>query len=426
MKSIAIVGAGITGLGAAHYLTKQGFKVEVFEKASRIGGHTHTVPVEQGGQTYWVDTGFIVYNERTYPHFIALMEELGVQGQHTTMGFSVVDESNGQEFAGKGLGSLLPTLRQRLSPKQWKFALDIVRFNQQVKKDLEQDRLDPSLTLAEYLKKLRLGRDFERRYLRPMGAAIWSTPEADMGDFQALFFAKFFYNHGLLDIVNRPQWFSLKGGSKAYLEPLTASFKSSIYTAAHVANIEQTQNGVQMSVDGQPRHFDGLLLATHSDQALKLLTRPTPDQRKVLSGVPYLANEVVLHTDASLMPSLRQCWSAWNYRLDDGAELPLLTYHMNELQRLDAPVDFFVTVNPAGRVDSSKILRSFEYAHPQFKPESPEAQAMLSHLNQNSRLVFGGAWARNGFHEDGLTAGLNAAQALETTLSQAPLAMAGR
>lgn len=423
MASIAIIGSGITGLSAARSLTQSGHRVTVFEADSRIGGHTHTVEVKIDDQSHWVDTGFIVYNERTYPNFIQLLAELEIQTQPTTMGFSVSDEASGREYAGKDLTTMAPTLGQKLDPRHWKFMLDIVRFNRSVKADLAQARIPESLTLGDYLKAIGVGSRFIREYLYPMGAAIWSTPERDMAKFEALFFAKFFYNHGLLDLVNRPQWFTLIGGSRAYLEPISRPFRDRIHLNTPVTEVIETEHGIQLTAGGKPYEFDGVVLACHSDQALAMLPAASVMQREVLSAVPYLENTVVLHQDASLMPRLKSCWSAWNYRLQtQRPEAPVLTYWMNELQCMPAGTpDFFVTVNPDQRIDPAKELRRFNYSHPQFGPQSPAAQAKLAEVNRNSPIVLAGAWGRNGFHEDGHSTGLEAAKALDAYLTDLPV-----
>lgn len=424
MSRIAIVGSGITGLTAARELTQAGHEIALFEAEDRIGGHTHTVKVELDGNTHWVDTGFIVYNERTYPNFIQLLSELSIPVQPTTMGFSVSDEDTGREYAGKNLSTMAPTWSQRLNPSHWRFMLDIVRFNRQVKRDLAEGNIPSDLTLGDYLKTLGVGARFVREYLYPMGAAIWSTPEKDMSGFEALFFARFFFNHGLLDLANRPQWFTLIGGSRAYLEPISAPFRDSIHLSSPVQSVTQTEAGVAVEVAGTSQHFDACVMACHSDQSLGLYTTASQQQIDILRSVPYLENTVVLHTDARLMPSQTACWSAWNYRLQQArSDAPILTYWMNELQRFGPEVpDFFVTVNPGERIDPSKVLRSFTYAHPQFGPESPKFQAQLEAANQGQSVVLAGAWARNGFHEDGHTAGLNAARALLQTLEHTQLA----
>ena len=429
MAKIAIIGAGITGLGAARSLHDMGHEVTVFESETRVGGHTHTVEFELNGRQHAVDTGFIVYNERTYPNFIALLEKLGVQTQPTTMGFSVSNEGKDFEYAGSSLGTLAPSWRQKLSPVHWRFVYDIVRFNRQVKKDLAADQIPASLTLGDYLKQHGFGQRFIHQYLLPMGAAIWSTPEQNMERFEALFFARFFFNHGLLDLVDRPQWFTLIGGSNAYLEPLTQPFKDRLRCASPVSQVKATGTGVVVELQsGASEHFDGVVMACHSDVSQAILKSPTSAQADLLAAVGYLDNEVVLHTDASLMPDRRSCWAAWNYRVQsEQTELPILTYWMNELMCLKDSPEFFVTVNPLGRVDPDKIISTHHYSHPQFTPESPKAQAGLANVNLGQTVVLAGAWARNGFHEDGYTTGLEAAQALHTTLSQVSgLDMVGR
>ena len=418
MARLAIIGAGITGLGAARELHDRGHDVQVFEADSRIGGHTHTVKVTVDGRERAIDTGFIVYNERTYPNFIALLDRLGIQRQATTMGFSVTDEGGDFEYAGTNLATLAPSWKLKFSFSHWRMIRDIVRFNRRVKADLKADQIEPALTLGDYLARHRFSNAFVQRYLLPMGAAIWSTPESNMREFEALFFARFFYNHGLLEIQDRPQWFTLIGGSQAYLEPLTAPFADNIRCAAPVARVTTSDEQVNVTLaSGETFQFDGVVMACHSNQTAQIVSDPTPAQAALLNAVPYLDNEVVMHTDASLMPAHRSCWAAWNYMLQSKhPEQPLLTYYMNELMCLNDPVDFFVTVNPEGRIDPTKVLSKHHYAHPQFSPESPAAQAQLAATNAGQRVVLAGAWARNGFHEDGYTTGLEAAAALDASV----------
>ncbi|MGB0958495.1 MAG: NAD(P)/FAD-dependent oxidoreductase, partial [Litorivicinus sp.] len=327
MARIAIVGAGITGLGAARELHDNGHEVTVFEVESRVGGHTHTVAVEVDGVTRHIDTGFIVYNERTYPNFIALLDRLGVKRQPTTMGFSVMEEGSSFEYAGTSLATLAPSWKLKCSYSHWRMIADIVRFNRQVKKDLANEAIPSQQTLGEYLRQNGFSQAFRDRYLMPMGAAIWSTPEHNMEQFEALFFARFFYNHGLLEIHDRPQWYTLIGGSNAYLAPLTEPYRDQIRCSSPVTAVDATDNGVRVTVQGhEAEQFDGAVLACHSDQARAIYKQPTDAQSALLAAVPYLDNEVVMHTDASLMPHHRSCWAAWNYMLQsEHPDKPILT-----------------------------------------------------------------------------------------------------
>ncbi|MCC5881817.1 MAG: FAD-dependent oxidoreductase [Halomonas sp.] len=413
-QRIAVVGSGISGMAAAWYLSVR-HQVTLFEATDRLGGHTATVDVEIDRCRYAIDTGFIVFNDWTYPHFQRLLKELGVAVQPTEMSFSVHETQRDFEYNGHSLGSLFAQRRNLVSPRFHRLLADILRFNRLATADLKNGRLPETLTLAEYLTTNGFGVDFQRRYLLPMGAAIWSASLGNMGGMPALFFVRFFHHHGLLSVRHRPQWYTLVGGSRAYIPRLTAPYAERIRLATPVRSIRRTGSGVMLTTSAGREHFDQVVLACHADQALRLLDDASPVERQVLSALPYGDNEVVLHTDTQLLPRRRRAWASWNYRLDgrDDEARASVTYHMNMLQRLEAPHTFCVTLNDSAAIDPRKILGHFRYAHPQFSLAGQQAQARHGEISSVSgRTHFCGAYWRNGFHEDGVWSALRVANAL--------------
>ncbi|MEE4662175.1 MAG: FAD-dependent oxidoreductase [Halieaceae bacterium] len=419
-ERIAIVGSGISGLACAYYLTRDtACDVQVFESAGKIGGHTATVDVKIGGRQYAIDTGFIVYNDWTYPHFIQLLTDLGVATQPTRMSFSVSDQLTGLEWAGSGLDTLFAQRKNLLSPRFLGMVRDILRFNKRSVADLESGAIDASMTLGEYLRRNGYGEAFIEQYLVPMGSAIWSADTAVMQDFPLQFFVRFFRNHGLLNIRNRPQWRVIKGGSRQYLAPLTASFKDNIHTGMAVQSIQRLQEGALLSfADGSTQQFDRVVLACHSDQAYRLLADPSDSERQVLGAMRYQSNDVVLHTDTRLLPRARKTWSAWNYLLTDHAQRAVLTYNMNILQGIESAETFCVTLNHTDAINPHKILGRFNYWHPVFSLEQVAAQGRWAEVNRD-RTWFCGAYWHNGFHEDGVRSALRVAEAIKTELGSA-------
>ncbi len=413
MSNIAIVGAGISGLSAAYFLRRQ-HEVTVFEGQDRIGGHTATIDVQAASGAYAIDTGFIVYNERTYPSFIRLLDDLGVASQPTSMGFSVSDESTGLEYSGDGLGGLFAQKRNILRPAYWQMLRDIVRFNRESVADLEAGRIDTGMTLGQYLDAGRYGDMFRTKYLVPMGAAIWSSGGEGMNEFPVEFFVRFFRNHGLLQLRDRPMWRVIRGGSRSYLEPLTRTFSERIRVGDPVVAVLRDEHGVSLRTrSGASERFDQVVLATHSDEALALLGDATSAEQEVLAALPYSANDVVLHTDEQQLPARRRTWSSWNYRIcADSARLPVLTYNINILQGLQSPETFCVTLNSTAAIDPDKILGRFSYSHPVFTRAGIAAQQRWEDVNGPRRTWFCGAYWRNGFHEDGVASALRVAEAL--------------
>lgn len=417
--TIAVIGSGISGLTAAYRLHTE-HDVTVYEAADWIGGHTHTLDITLAGRTTPVDTGFIVCNDWTYPRFLGLLRELGVATQPTDMSFSVDCLTTGLQYAGTNLSTLFAQRKNLLSPAHYRFLLDIVRFNREAIRDFRDGSLSPDMTLGQYLDAGHFGARLTRFYLYPMASAIWSSNLDCIEDMPALFFIRFFYNHGLLNLVNRPQWFTLPGGSRTYIEPLTRGFAQTIQLSTPVTQVAVKADGVLVHTAQEIRRFDGAVLATHSDQALTLWPSASVETKAVLQAIPYTENDVVLHQDARQMPSNPRAHASWNYRLGQGHDpRAVVTYDMNRLQCLTGPDKFYVTLNNTAAIDPAKILARFTYAHPEFGPDSLMAQSKLSTLNRDSRIVLAGAWCRHGFHEDGVVAGEAAATALSTTLARA-------
>ncbi|MFM5867214.1 NAD(P)/FAD-dependent oxidoreductase [Aeromonas caviae] len=411
-KKIAIVGSGISGLTAGFLLHKL-HDITLFEAAPTLGGHTATVEVEQAGRHYAIDTGFIVFNDRTYPNFLKLLERIGVGRQPAEMSFSV-KSPEGMEYNGHNLDTLFARRRNLLSPRFYRFVAEILRFNREARAWLaahRQRELTPELTLGDFLQAGKFSDYFARHYILPMGAAIWSSTLADMRAFPLSFFLRFFANHGLLEVANRPQWYVIPGGSREYIGPLTADWQSRIRLATPVEAVRRVADGVVVTSQGQEAHFDEVIFACHSDQALALLADASDGERAILGNMPYQANDVWLHTDASCLPMRRKAWASWNYQLgEDDEARPLVSYNMNILQGVSSPAPFCVSLNPRGRVDESKVLRRFVYHHPVFNQGSIAAQQRRGEICGHQRTHFCGAYWYNGFHEDGVRSALDVAR----------------
>lgn len=410
---IAIIGAGISGLTAAYYLRHK-HDITLYESAPRIGGHTATIDIEHQGRDYAIDTGFIVYNDWTYPNFIELMQELEVETRPTEMSFSVRCDNSGLEYGGNNLNTLFAQRRNLLRPSFHKMLADILRFNREAVDDLDSGRIDAATTLGEYLSANRYGDAFIYQYLLPMGCAIWSASTESMAEFPLLFFTRFFKNHGLLSVNDRPQWHVIEGGSRSYLEPLTREFRDSIQLNAKISSVRRRQDGAELLMtNGRTVHYDQVIFACHSDQALELLADATHAERDALSSIPYQSNEVVLHTDTGLLPQKRLAWSSWNYWLRERyQQRAVLTYNMNILQGVESDTTFCVTLNATESIDEGKIIESFNYSHPMFSLESVAAAAKIDDFNGLNRTWFAGAYLGNGFHEDGVVSGRRVADAI--------------
>lgn len=406
---IAIVGTGIAGMTSA-WLLNQDHKITVYEGDGRIGGHTNTVSIAREGRTWPVDTGFIVCNDWTYPNFLALMRALGVAMQETTMSFSMRDERSGLEYGGTDLNSLFTQRLNLLRPSFLRMVREILRFNKEAVELLQGDN---EIALGEYLAQRGYHREFIEHYLIPMGGAIWSSSREVMLRFPARFFVRFFHNHGMMSVDQRPTWRVVRGGSRTYAEALTRPFRERIRIGQPVLSVSRTPGAAVVRTQLGEESYDAVVLACHADQALRLIADPTPAELEILGCFPYQENLAVLHEDISFMPRTRRAWSAWNYHIPehDGARVAV-TYDMNALQGfVDAPTRYLVTLNPHRPV-AGIPLRSITYHHPLFTPASSLAQRRHSEINGANRLHFAGAYWGWGFHEDGVRSALMAVKPL--------------
>jgi predicted NAD/FAD-binding protein len=404
---IAIIGTGIAGNVVAHKLNGDN-DITVYEANDYIGGHSNTVEVQDAGDTLALDTGFIVFNDRTYPNFIKLLNELGVESQTSSMSFSVQAERAALEYNGSTLNTLFAQRRNLLRPSFHRMVSEILRFNREARKVLHNGNLN--MTLAEFLAYGKYSREFIQYYLIPMGAAIWSAEPEMMEKMPANFFVRFFDNHGLLSVKNRPVWRVIKGGSRQYVSELVKDHRHKILLNSPVDRVERDENGVTVHARGRrPETFDYLFFACHSDQALKMLANPDPLEQEILGAIPYQYNEAILHTDETLMPSRRLAWAAWNYHLPaDRNESATLTYHLNTLQGLASEKQYFVTLNSRDLIDPKTIIESFDYDHPVFTLSGIHAQQRHAEISGLNRTYYCGAYWRYGFHEDGVVSALNA------------------
>jgi predicted NAD/FAD-binding protein len=411
---VAVVGTGIAGNVAAYRLHRAGHELTVFEADDRIGGHTHTHRIELDGDVQQIDTGFIVFNDRTYPNFVALLDELGVPSQPSAMSFSVRDDARGLEYNGTSLNGLFAQRRNLLRPGFIGMLAEILRFHREAPTLLQADGAE--ITLGAYLREHRFGGRFVDDYLVPMGAAIWSTDPVRMFDFPARFFVRFLHHHGMLTVNDRPTWRVIRGGSARYVERLVAPFRDRIRLNSPVAAVRRGADGVTLQVrGGEPERYDHVFLACHADQALRLLADPSREEREVLGALPFQRNEALLHTDASLLPRRRRARAAWNFHRLAGAGAGAgvaLTYDMNVLQGLRSAHRYCVTRNAGALVDPRRVLRRMAYAHPLFTPAGAAAQQRHHEVSgappTHFRTHYCGAYWRYGFHEDGVVSALQA------------------
>lgn len=411
---IAVIGTGIAGNVVASRLHRS-HELTVFEAADRVGGHTNTIEVDSPDGPLAIDTGFIVFNDRNYPEFSALLNSLGQASQPTAMSFSVRSDIADFEYNGSSLGRLFSQRRNLLRPSFYRMIRDILRFNREAPLHAAAD--GASLSVGEYIRRQGYSTAFECRYLVPMAAAIWSARPASVNEMPLSFLVGFFEHHGLLQRRGRPRWRVVRGGSRSYVDKLTAGFRDRIRLRSPVQSLRRTAAGVRLKVaDAEPLHFDHVFVATHSDEALALLEDPTDAERRVLGAMPYQANEAVLHWDESLLPRRRGAWAAWNYHLpaEDQGEVAV-TYYMNLLQGLRASRHYCVTLNRGRRIAADKVICRMRYDHPVFTRDSIAAQSRQAELNRG-RIHYCGAYWRNGFHEDGVVSALSAIRHFEEGL----------
>jgi predicted NAD/FAD-binding protein len=411
---VAVIGSGISGLVAAHTLGPR-HEVVLFEADRRPGGHTHTIDVAADAGPVPVDTGFIVFNTKTYPSFCRLLDRLGVRAQESDMSFSARSDARDFEYSGSGLNGLYAQRRHFFSARFHRMVRDILRFYREARELLTA----PSeVALEPYLRSRGYSDAFISDHLLPLTAAVWSSNRRGAREFPARFLVRFFENHGFLQLRKPPRWLTVRGGSRQYVRAILDRFEGQIRTSSPVESVSRTGAGVIVKARGQDAdRFDHVVIACHADQALRLVSSPTRAESELLSRFSFQANHVVLHSDPVVMPRLRRTWSSWNYHLDDDwTEGAAVTYWMNRLQSLTAPRQYFVTLNRTGGIRPEHVIASVTYSHPVFTPEAIAAQAEHDALVNHEGVSYCGAYWRNGFHEDGVVSALRACAPLGATL----------
>ncbi len=412
---IAVIGSGIAGLASAWLLSgehaRDRHEVVLFEANDYLGGHTHTHAIELQGREYAVDTGFIVHNPAHYPLLTALFSELGVESQPTTMSFSVRNEASGLEYNATDLDSLFCQRRNLVSPRFWGMLRDLFRFYREAPALLASPGEGP--TLGDYLAQGGYGAMFRDQHLVPMASALWSSASARILSFPARYLVQFMANHQMLQVSDRPQWRVVRGGSSSYVRAMRELWGVQERSSLPVRMILRDSDGVTVFTDDGAERFDQIVLACHSDQSLRLLSDASEAERSILGAMPYQANDTVLHTDASLLPKRRKAWAAWNAAIPrDPADVCTVSYCMNLLQGIDAPIPLVVTLNRTDAIDPTKILRRMQYHHPVYSHASVSAQKRKAEIQGQRRTWFAGAYWGWGFHEDGMRSAVEVAQAL--------------
>ncbi len=406
---IAIVGTGISGLVVAHLLARE-HEVTMFDGAAYLGGHTNTIRVDTPYETHQVDTGFIVFNDRNYPNFERLLRRLGVASQSSTMTFSVSDGRGDFEYHGGSPNGLFAKRAHLVTPWFHRMLSDLARFNRAARALLLEH--DDGPPLGQWLDQQRFSRPFIERLIVPQASAVWSADPHQMWSFPARFLAEFFDNHGMLSVRNRPRWLTVAGGSARYVDALVRTFAGRIRLDTPVQAVTRAADHVLVKPrGGEPERYDQIVLATHSDQALAMLSDPSDREREILGAITYQPNEAVLHTDVSLLPRRRRAWASWNYHLlDPPGPQTTVTYHMNRLQSLRAEREFCVTLNRTEKIDPAKVIRTIAYNHPVYTSGAVEAQRCYAEIGAHNRTHFCGAYWGWGFHEDGVVSALRVAE----------------
>lgn len=404
--NIAVIGSGISGVVSSYLLSKK-HSVTLFEAADYLGGHTHTIPVNSEGRTWNIDTGFIVYNDLNYPFFKKFLSHLEIQTQPSDMSFSVHCEKTGIEYKSSNLDTLFAQRKNIFNFSFVKMITEILRFNKESLELLHSE--DFSLTILDYLRRRKYSESFIQLYIIPMGASIWSAnPEKGMTQFPARSLVEFFHNHGMLSVSEKPQWRVLTGGSFQYIKKFEQVFRGQIKLNTPIIWAHRNNQGVELkSTNGQSFQFDCAVFAVHSDQALKILSDATGDEKRVLGAIQYQENETVLHTDSNVLPKLKKAWASWNYYAPEKShDRVAITYYMNALQGLESEVPFCVTLNQTPMIDPQKIIKKIIYHHPIFTPEAVSAQKEYALINGPLKTYFCGAYWGDGFHEDGVESAL--------------------
>lgn len=417
-KRIAVIGSGISGMAAAWLLNRK-HQVHLFDKRSRLGGHTHTVAHSSGDGEIALDTGFIVFNEKTYPTLTRVFAQLGIATQSSDMSFAVSSRTPDLEYAGSSLRGLFAQPQNAFRPWYLGFLRDIWRFGRVGEECLER-RPNPSATVGDFLREEKFGAHFGKYFLLPMTAAIWSTGTGPTNDFPRDTLLRFFANHGLLSIKGQPEWKTVIGGSSAYIPEMTRDFADRIHLGHGVDRVERRRDEVIVYLEnGSNDRFDHVVIATHADQALALLAEPTTTEQHLLGAWRYSDNDTWLHTDASLMPKRRAAWASWNYLIegsDQSEDQVCVSYHLNRLQRIESTTDYMVSLNPPRQPQADTVIRRLKYHHPIYDKQSAATQEQLPVLNGRNRTHFCGAYFRYGFHEDGLVSAVRVAEEFGVTL----------
>jgi len=411
--NIAVIGAGISGITTAYLLQKK-HHVTLYEKNDYIGGHTHTIIISDGpDQGTPVDTGFIVLNYKTYPNFIKFLHQLNVTTCPTDMSFSYHSKETGLCYASRNFNALFAQRKNLAKPTYWRFVYNIFRFLRSIRSSYLENRLE-DITLGQFFRQKGFRQDVIQQFIIPMAAAIWSGSDIQMKEFPVRTFAQFYENHGLLDVRNHPPWYYVKGGSHTYVKAFLKMFKGDVLMQSKIRGIKRENGNVAIEFgDNGRKIFDAVVIATHADQAIKLLEDPSPDEKRLLGQWRYSNNQTMLHTDASIMPPNRRAWASWNYarEIGSGDDSPItVTYHMNRLQRLNTVKPYFVTLNPKKPIPEEHVIRKIEYTHPQYSFNAFATQKELGKLNGKRNTCFCGSYFGYGFHEDGVNSALAVAR----------------
>ncbi|HSS62871.1 MAG TPA: FAD-dependent oxidoreductase [Gammaproteobacteria bacterium] len=417
--NVAIVGSGISGLTAAHVLSRK-HRVKVFESGDYIGGHTNTIDVREGDRSIPVDTGFIVFNQPNYPNLCRLFDQLGVESRESDMGFSVRCEKSGIEYNGSSLDLLFVQRSNVVRPSHWRMIVEILRFHREAPAQLREG-LDDSISVGSYLTRHRFSSAFERRYLLPLGASLWSCSAAQFSSFPMRFVIEFLQNHRMLQVEGRPVWKTVRGGSREYVRRLVSRMKADVRLNTPVAGVRRKANGVDVRlIDGPTERFDEVVMACHADQSLHLVEDADGLEHDVLVRFPYQPNEVVLHTDTRMLPARRKAWASWNYRIPQRARSDVtVSYNMNMLLGIESERTYCVSLNLASEIDPSKVIRRIRYEHPLFTPGRSVAQSYHGDLIRRRGISYCGAYWGYGFHEDGVRSALNVCAAFDQGLERA-------
>ncbi len=409
VQTIAIIGTGISAMGAAYFL-KDKYDISFYEKNNYPGGHTNTLTIEEEGEPIYIDSAFMVYNERTYPNLTRLFKELDVKAKDADMSFSVQHKASNLEYCGTGLNGLFAQRKNIFSLSHWKLILEMDRFNKEALEVLDDDRY-LSYSLLKYVTEKSYSKNFVNRFLTPISSAVWSTPPDLMLEFPVVTLVRFFKNHGFLGLRGHYQWKTVREGSQRYRDKILGGFKGQVFlNRAAVRVYREDSKGVVVDQQGDKKTYDKVIMASHADDTLKVLDDANPEEKKLLSKFSYQKNRVTLHCDETIMPRMRLAWSSWNYLITEKG--PSTIYWMNNLQGVSKQKNYFVSINDNDLVDESKIIWDSSYEHPLFNVEAIKTQKQLPKLNEDGPIYFCGAYFKYGFHEDGLTAGLNVARSI--------------